>query len=133
MQVSLCFGSTSVESHALLDSGESTCFIDISFVRAHNIPTVHTTQPISVEAIDRRVLSFGAVTEATLLLVLQVGHHEVLMFYLIENTRYPIVLGLSWLETHNPTVNWCNHSITFFTDTSMGHDSPPRYLCGGCF
>ena len=23
------------------------------------------------------------------------------------------MLGLSWLESHNPTVDWCNHSITF--------------------
>ena len=35
------------------------------------------------------------------------------MFYLIATPRHPIVLGLSWLETHNPTVDWCNHSIPF--------------------
>ena len=47
-------------------------------------------------------------------LVLQVGpHHEVLTFYLISTPRHLIVLGLSWLETHNPTVDWCNRSITF--------------------
>ena len=114
LQVSLCFGSTSIHSHALLDSGASTCFIDKSFVCAHNIPTVRTSQPISVEAIDGRVLSSGAVTEATIPLVLQIGaHQEELTFYLIATPRHPIVLGLSWLETHNPTVDWCNRSITF--------------------
>ena len=35
------------------------------------------------------------------------------MFYLIATPRHPIVLGLSWLETHNPIVDWCNRSITF--------------------
>ena len=35
------------------------------------------------------------------------------MFYLIATPRHPILLGLSWLETHNPTVGWCNRSITF--------------------
>ena len=85
LQVSLCFGSNSIHSHALLDSGASSCFIDISFFCAHHIPTVPTSQPISVEAIDGRVLSSGAVTEATIPLVLQVGpHHEVLTFYLIS-------------------------------------------------
>ena len=84
MQVSICFGSTPIHSHALLDSGASTFFIDKSFVRAYNIPTIRTSQPISVEAIDGRVLSSGAVTEATIPLVLQVGpHHEVLTFYLL--------------------------------------------------
>ena len=50
LQVSLCFGSTSIHSHPLLDSGASTCFIDKSFVRTHNIPTVRTSQLMSVEA-----------------------------------------------------------------------------------
>ena len=110
---SLSFGSTSIHSHALLDSGASTCFIDISFARTHHIPTVPTSQPISIEAIDGWVLSSGAVTKATIPLVLQVGpHHEVLTFYLISTPHHSIVLGLSWL-THNPIVDWCNCSITF--------------------
>ena len=66
LQVILCFRSTSIHSHALLDSRASTCFINKSFFCAHNIPTVRTSQPISVEAIDNRVLSSGAVTEATI-------------------------------------------------------------------
>ena len=60
LQVSLCFDSTSIQSHALLDSGASTYSIDISFVRAQNIPTVRTIQSISVEAIDGWVLSLGS-------------------------------------------------------------------------
>ena len=108
------FCLTSIHSHALLDSGASTCFIDKSFVRAHNISTVHTSQPISIEAIDGRVLSSGAVTEATIPLVLQFGaHQEEVTFYLIGTPRHRIVLGLSWLETHNSTVDWCSRSITF--------------------
>ena len=35
------------------------------------------------------------------------------MFYHIATPQHPIVLGLSWLETHNPTVDWCHCSITF--------------------
>ena len=84
LQASFCFGSISIKSHALLDFGASTCFIDIMFVRAHKIPTVRTTQPISIEVINGPVLSSGAVTEATVPLVLQVRfHQEVLAFYLI--------------------------------------------------
>ena len=98
----------------LTDSGASTCFLDTSFVHAHNIPTVRTSQPISIEAIDGQVLSSGVVTEAMIPLVLQVGaHQEELTFYLITTPRHPIVLGLSWLETHNPTVDCCNRSVTF--------------------
>ena len=128
LEVSLSYGSTSIQSKALLDSGASTCFIDIAYVHAHNIPVIHTSQPIPVESIDGRVLSSGAVTKVTTPLVLRVGsHQEVLTFYLIASPRHPIVLGLSWLETHNPTVDWCNHSIIFpqgaTSPDSMGTNS----------
>ena len=39
------------------------------------------------------------------------AHQEELTFYLIAT----LVLGLSWLETHNPMLDWSNHSITFPT------------------
>ena len=101
-----------------------TWFIDKSFVYAHNIPTV----PTSVDsAIDDLALSSGAITEATIPLVLQVGaHHEVLMFYLITTPRHPIFLGLSWLETHDPTVDWCNYCHENLNMVSPGLE--PRTL-----
>ena len=36
-----------------------------------------------------------------------------LPFYLIASPRHPLVLGLTWLEAHNPIVDWCNRSVTF--------------------
>ena len=113
-KVCLYFNSTSIHSVALLDSGASSSFIDIAFVRAHGVPVVNLPKPILVEAIDGRVLSSGAITQATIPLVLRVGsHQEELPFYLIASPRHPIVLGLTWLEAHNPTVDWCNRSVTF--------------------
>ena len=89
-------------------------FIDKLSVCAHSITIVLISQPISVEAIGGWDLSSGLITKATIPLVLQVGaHHEVLTFYLIATARHPIFLGLSWLETHNPTVDWYSRSITF--------------------
>jgi hypothetical protein len=36
-----------------------------------------------------------------------------LNFYIITSPWYPIIHGLSWLKTHNPTIDWCNHLITY--------------------
>ena len=89
-------------------------FIDKLSVCSHSITIVRISQPISVEAISGWDLSSGLITKATIPLVLQVAaHHEVLTFYLIATPRHPIFLGLSWLETHNPTVDWYSRSITF--------------------
>jgi hypothetical protein len=41
------------------------------------------------------------------------SHQEELPFYLITSPRHPIVLGLTWLEAHNPIVDWCNRLVTF--------------------
>ena len=108
------FCSSSIHSHALLNFGEFTCFIDKSFVHSHNIPTICTSQPISIEAINGQVPSSEAVNKAMIPLVLQVSvYQEELTFYLITTPRHPIVFGLSWLETHFPTVDWYKRSITF--------------------
>ena len=75
LEVCLFFNSSSIHSVALLDSGASSCFIDVAFVRAHGIPVVSLPKPIPVEAIDGHVLSSGAITQATIPLALRVGSH----------------------------------------------------------
>ena len=75
---------------------------------------------IPVEAIDGRVLSSGAVTEVTIPLSLQAGpHKEELSFYLIKSPRHPIVLGLTWLAMHNPTVDWRARTIQFHPTSQL--------------
>ena len=91
---------------ALLDSGASSYFVDITFARTSRIPVVHKKKPIPVEVIE------GAITEATSPLILNVGSHlEEISFYLITSLRHPVILGLSWLEEHNPLADWHDLSI----------------------
>ena len=114
LEVCLSFKSSSIQFVTLLDSGASSCFIDVVFTQAHGVPIDCLSKPIPVEAIDRRILSLGAITQTTIPLGLGVGSHkEELPFYLIASPRHPIVLRLTWLEVHNPMVHWCNCLITF--------------------
>ena len=72
-----------------------------------------------MEAIDGHMLSSGAITEATVSLILQLGdHQEALTFYVITSLRHPVNLGLSWLKAQNPLVDWRNHSINFSQTSS---------------
>ena len=98
--VSIHFKSNSIDPLALLNSGETTCFMDETFVHKHKFPVVQLPKPIPVKAMDGRMLSSGAVTKATVPLLLQLGdHQEVLTFYVITSPRHPIILslGFSWL------------------------------------
>jgi hypothetical protein len=82
--VSIHFKSISIDSLALLNSGQTTCFMDEKFVRQHNFLVVRLSKPIPVEAIDGRILSSGAVTRTTSPLLFQRGdHQEILQFYII--------------------------------------------------
>ena len=112
--ISIHFKSISIRFLALLDSRATTCFMDEMFLHKPKFSVVRFSKPIPMEVIDGRMLSFGAITEATVPLISQLGEHqEVLTFYVIASPRYPIILGLSWLKEHNPIVDWCNHSIIF--------------------
>ena len=112
LPVTLSFGFTTLHTLALLDSGASSYFVDITFARTSRIPVVHKKKPIPVEVIDCRPLSSGAITEATSPLILNIGSHlEEISFYLITSLRHPVILGLSWLEEHNPLADWHDLSI----------------------
>ena len=63
--VDLQFVSTTFRTIALLDSGATSYFMDITFARTWRILVVQNTIPISVEVVDGRFLSFGATKEAT--------------------------------------------------------------------
>ena len=123
-----------MKTKALLDFGATSCFIDIMFTRTHNIPCNKIIVPIPVEVIDGQTLSCGAITHTTIALTLHIGpHQEEIIFNLITSPRHPIILGLSWLETHNPVVDWQSRSINFtsnfhsqrITSTLLRANAPP--------
>ena len=114
LEVCLSFNSSSIQFVTLLDFGASSCFNDVVFAQAHGVPVICLSKAIPVEAIDGHVLSTGEITHSTIRLGLCVGSHkEELPFYLIASPQHPIVLGLTWLEAHNPIVDWRNRFITF--------------------
>ena len=96
LPVGLQFGSTTLQTMALLDSGATSYFMDITFCRTPCILVFRNTIPIPVEVIDGRSLSSGAIKEATIPLILRVGcHQEEAIFNLIASPRHPIILRLS--------------------------------------
>lgn len=56
----------------------------------------------------------GAQITKTLTFSLAVGRHrEKITAFVTPNMKYDLVLGLPWLEEHNPYVNWTENTITF--------------------
>jgi hypothetical protein len=99
---------------ALVDSGTTSSFINQTFVAQHNIPVVKKSTPVLVEVIDGRTIAYGAVTHETTPLELCIGKHtEKIVLNIISTPHHPIILGLPWLEAHNPIIDWRSRTLTF--------------------
>jgi hypothetical protein len=91
---------------ALLDSGATSSFIDQTFVAQHNIHVVKKSTHVPVEVIDGITIASGVITHKTTPLKLYIGKHtEKIVFNIISTPHHPIILGLPWLEAHNPIID----------------------------
>ena len=106
--------SISIKIHALLDTGTFPCFISKDFSNRHNLPLVTKKHPIPIEVIDGRPLVSGDVIHETIPLdIILEGHHSIIAFNVIKSSSNPIVLGLSWLNKYNPTIDWKTRRLVF--------------------
>jgi hypothetical protein len=98
----------------LVDSGATSSFIDQTFVTQHNIHVVKKSTSIPVEVIDGRTIASGAITHETTPLELCIDKHtEKIVLNIISTPHHPIILGLPWLEAHNPIIDWRSRTLTF--------------------
>jgi hypothetical protein len=96
---------------ALLDNGSEGDLIDYSHVRRLQLPILKLNNPIPLYLGNGKL--YKVLTEATLA-DLRIGDHkEQIVCYLTDVPRYQLVLGDTWLQEHNPTVDWKARSITF--------------------
>ncbi|XP_060114520.1 EF-hand calcium-binding domain-containing protein 6 [Heteronotia binoei] len=100
--------------HAMLDSGAACCYMDHLFAKKHGIPIREKKTPALVEVVDSRLLRSGPVRHETQPLALWVQQHQgEQTFDLSRMPRFPVILGLSWLQAHNPHVDWVQRELQF--------------------
>jgi hypothetical protein len=69
---------------------------------------------VSVEVIDGRTIASSAITHETTPLEFCIGKHtETIVLNIISTPHHPIILGLPWLEAHNPIIDWRSRTLTF--------------------
>ncbi len=101
---------------ALVDSDTTSSFINQTFVAQHNILMVKKSTLVSVEVIDGRTIASSAITHETTPLELCIGKHvEKIVLNIISTPHHPVILGLPWLEAHNPIIDWWSRTLTFST------------------
>jgi hypothetical protein len=98
---------------AMIDPGASSCFIHKDFVKNYKISTIKKKKPRKLKVIDGREISSGLVEyECTFKLTIG-SHSEEIVCNVADIGKHSIVLGMSWLRKHNPTIEWSAKRVTF--------------------
>ena len=98
--------------------------MDVLFGHTHSINMVIKTKTIPVEVIDGQPLLSGAIIEETIPLELIMGsHREIITFDLMSSPQHLVILGLAWLVTHNPIVDWRKQSLDFTTQIDKANNN----------
>jgi hypothetical protein len=100
----------------LIDSGASYSFIDAAFAQLHRFPVLRVDRPIHLRlACGEPLLVFNVTAPLRLTLVLDSCEHtEERQFFVIHRLCHPVVLGLDWLQQHNPLFDWSNLDLFAF-------------------
>jgi hypothetical protein len=97
-----------ISTHALLDSGASTNFIDKKIVNPHSIPLILKKTLVNMEVIDGWLIALSVITHETILLSIIIGDKlTIASFNIIESSCFsPLILVFLWLTKFNPFINW---------------------------
>ncbi|KAH6588894.1 hypothetical protein BASA50_010428 [Batrachochytrium salamandrivorans] len=102
--------STHVDTF-FVDCGADDLFVDSKLAADLHIPLVKLSTPIQLRLADGD--SSSVISHRTVPLQLHIGSHvETALFY-VTNLCHGIILGYSWLERHNPRVNWVSRLVDF--------------------
>jgi hypothetical protein len=99
------------EITALIDSGAEGLFIDKSI--AHKWRRSILKSPIKVKNVDGTYNKNGAITERCLIPFRINNRIMTKWFYVTALGDQNLILGLPWLEKHNPIIDWTEKTLEF--------------------
>ena len=91
---------------ALLDSGATGMFMDQRMAVRHGFRLQKLERPIVVKNINGTNNSAGSITHQVEVNVYYKGHVERMRIDVCNLGRTDIILGMLWLQAHNPEINW---------------------------
>lgn len=107
-----------ISSHALLDSGATSNFIDRAFCQRHRLQVIQKAQPYKLWVIDGRPIKSGTVSHSVVMSMSVGTHRFTINLDVTALGSYPVVLGTPWLRRFNPTINWKRNQVTVSEDSS---------------
>src|SRR6266545_4014424 len=106
LSIKMFVGSNEIIVDVLLDSGATGCYIHQAFAKSLKILLVPTTVPIKVRNVDGTLNRLGSITQKAHIDLLIDGLHMEQEMYVTNLGNQRLILGLPWLRTWNPDVDW---------------------------
>ena len=102
---------TPLAINSLLDSGATSLFIDVEFVKEQKLQTHPLPHAIPVYNINGTANEAGSIKEEVDLICTFGNHTERATFSVTSLGQLAIILGHTWLVEHNPEIDWCTGNI----------------------
>ncbi|OMH80865.1 Retrotransposon-derived protein PEG10, partial [Zancudomyces culisetae] len=96
-----------IKTYAMVDSGASSSFIDATFALKNNLPSL--SRKMTITLADGSKLRSNSASQVTL--KINDNHLESIYLQQLDLGSSPIILGLSWLQQHNPDINWTENIV----------------------
>ncbi|KAH6596373.1 hypothetical protein BASA61_003498 [Batrachochytrium salamandrivorans] len=93
------------------DDGLDSCKGDNSARADLQIPLLELSTPITLRLADGD--SSSCLTHRTVPLQLHIGKHVETATFYVTDLFHGFILGYSWLERHNPRINWASRMVEF--------------------
>lgn len=93
------------ELSVFIDSGSDTNFIDAKLVRELQIMTEELPEHQVVRSLNHFILHRVTLRTRPFKPVIE-NHTEWVTCYVITSPSQPLILGIGWLQRHNPHINW---------------------------
>jgi hypothetical protein len=103
----------SIKTTAMVNSGAMGNFIHPRFIELHELVT-KPHEPLVINDMNGRLLSH--VDQQAEIQMTIGGHSKTLTFDVAPLGKHNIVLGLPWLQQHDPIIQWSSRKLTFALD-----------------
>jgi len=103
----------SIKMTAMVNLGAMGNFIHLRFVKEHNLVT-KSRMPFPVVDVNGCLLTHANQQVKTQMAIR--NHSEILTFDVVPLGVHNLILGLLWLQQHDPQLHWASGKITFASD-----------------
>ena len=119
---------------ALIDCGATSQFMDCDYVEKNRLTTQKLWCAIPVFNADGSPNEVGSITEIIDMILCYKRHMERTSFAVTSLWKQDIILGFTWLQEHNPEINWRTQEVAMSQCPARCHlcQSDTRKECQEC-